>query len=191
MAADTSREAFLGHAAARSVDPGVVVTMLYGFPASYVAIRDYGEIGPGIARAATSDPLFPSRHEGAEATACLLVAWAWEATRFMKASAPSPSLGIYALRPPPGARGSTAMIAHEASLAAIDRMRESMRFSVGRVWCERLAPFVAECRGEQGPTPRVLEESFRVATLAAGLLERYFPSSGKFAGLLGSGHSAR
>lgn len=177
MAADTTREAPLGHAAARAVDPGIVVTMLYGFPASYAAIRDYGEIAPGIARAATSDPLFPSRLEGAEATACLLVAWAWEATRFMKASAPSPSLGIYALRPPPGARGSVAMIAYEASLAAIDRMRESMMFSRGRAWHERLAPFVAECRGERGPTSAVLEESLRVATLAAGLLDRYFSST--------------
>ncbi len=148
--------------------------MMYGFPSTFAAIRDYGEVGPGIARAATEDPLFPTRPEGAEATACLLVAWAWEATRFMKTAASSPSIGIYALRPPPGASAVSATIAFEASLVAIDRMRESMLFSRQRAWHERLAPFVAECRGEKGPLPKVLEESLRVATLADSLLSQHY-----------------
>ena len=158
----------------RNVAPSVVVTMLYWFPVSYSAIRDFGEIGPAIAEASNTDPLFPNHLSGAEATACLLVAWAWEATRFMKNAAPSPSLGLYALRPPRGTSGSTVSIVKTASLVAIDRMREGMRLSEGRRWYERLAPFVAECRGKSGPTPDVVRTSVEVMMLMESLLRRNF-----------------
>lgn len=140
------------------------------------AIRDYGEIGPAVATSATDDPLFPGSAAGAEATACMLVAWAWEATRFQKNAAPSPAMGLYALRPPRDARvrGDLLTVVRTASLVAIDRMRDGMRLTEGRAWYERIAPFVAECRGARGPTKDVVETSLRVSSLAETLLARHY-----------------
>jgi len=194
MVADTSREPVR----CRVVGVSPVVIMLYSFPAPYLAIREYGETSTGIARAANEDPLFPTHPSGSEATACILIACAWEATQLLKTSAQSPTLGLYGLRTPPKSRidGGVLMIAHTGSLVAIDRIRESMRITEKRGWVEKLAPFMAERYGEKGHrnavecSVRAYRASGRVMGLADSLFGRYFPKAKMPKGLLLESRSA-
>lgn len=166
-----------------------LTSILYSLPAPFVALRDYPEIASGMARAANSDPLFPHHPAGSEATACLLVAAAWHATRFVRTAARGRTLGLYGIRIPPNARvrASTVMLASSSSLVAVDRIRESLRRSEGMPWGRRLAPLVAEQRGERegAPASQAAElEGASMMMLAERLLSRYFPKARMPRGLL-------
>jgi len=87
-----------------------------------------------IARASTVDPIFPDEPAGSEATAAILVAIAWEASRFSPYTRQGPFLGLFRMRPPvnPPVTADMFLLPHPAALHAVDLARTSMAICASR-----------------------------------------------------------
>src|SRR5262245_31546498 len=100
--------------------------MLYALAPTLYWSKTFPESSDGIARAAIDDPLFPEREEGAELTACLLVAAAWAASRLHPYDHAGGRVGLFRLIPPRTLRAGQRMapnlliLPRSASLVAID-----------------------------------------------------------------------
>ncbi len=155
--------------------------MLYSFPCSPTVARTFSEIANAIANAANQDPLFPRHASGCEATVCLLVALAWQGSRFQKwIMRGNRNMGLFQIRIPEGQKvsSSVVMLPVTSAFVAIDRLRESFRKSEGQPLGERLAFFVAESSGEEArPSPRSTHTSRETMILADRLFLRYFPKA--------------
>jgi len=139
----------------------------------------HGEISEAIAMAANQDPFFPERFDGCFRTAAVLIALAWLGSRFQPnlVGNNGKSFGLYQIRPPSqDARGrtiTTNMLTNprDASLVAIDLVRESMRKDKGRTWEERLLSYWED---QQDDSP--MHKSLQVMLLADKISKDYFPS---------------
>lgn len=113
----------------RPVGRNAVLRVLYRVGRG-VGWRYYAIVARGIADAANDDPIFPREPSGCEATACLLVALAWEATRLLPYAgiAPDGRRGLYRLRTPMNVDdGRVVTDPWKASHVAVDLTRESLR----------------------------------------------------------------
>jgi hypothetical protein len=114
-------------AAPRPVSTSAILKIVYAV-ARGPGWREYPLIARGIADAATNDPLFPKELTGAEATAALLIAYAWDASRLLPYGRSGEHMGLYRIRPPtwPATRGDLLIDPRQASLVAVDLLRQSL-----------------------------------------------------------------
>ncbi len=178
-----------------SVSAEAVMRMLYnvGGAGQYAIV--YAEIAEAIARASTSDPLFPAQKAGSEMTACILVALAWHRSKFAPYANTGRYVGLYQIRPPsyPVIPFSSLAIPREASLIAIDLIRESFVRCRTLLWSERLA-WLHDLGATDGPVTTEItrarsdlaKRSTLTMSLARNIFEKTFgskyPASSDFAG---------
>lgn len=144
----------------------------------------FGLIAEGISGAANSDPLFPRDLGGSEATACVLVAIAWEGSRLQPYTrSVDHRYGLYRIRPPNYPRTSMSLYQHPRSCSsvAVDLVRESLRRSTRLPPGERLAWFLELGDGIGAPpeimlTPREIsaDRSRAILTHAAKIYRDRF-----------------
>jgi hypothetical protein len=141
----------------------------------------HGEVSEAIAQAANSDPLFPSRQDGCLRTAAILIAIAWYGSRFQPTLVGDngKSFGLYQIQPPSanalGKLVTTNMLTNvrDASLVAIDLIRQSMVEDGNKSWEERLSWFCStpECRDRS----TLLKKSFTRMLFADKIVRDHFP----------------
>lgn len=169
-------------ASPRPVSPTAILKIVYAV-ARGPGWREYPLIARGIADASTNDPLFPRELSGSEATAALLVAYAWDASRLLPYGRSGDHVGIYRIRPPswPATRGSLLMDPRQASLVAVDLLRQSLERCRAMPTDHRLAwildlghrvgiPPAAMTRAD----PIVLGRSERIMKHAITIFDRHF-----------------
>ena len=149
--------------------------MLYALGAASPWNRTYPETAAGIARAATDDPFYPDREDGAEITAAILIAAAYDASAFHPYAHNSGRIGLFRLKPPgfPKPSPSSLVRPRTASLFAIDLMRTSFTACVRMAWPERLAWYFDAGQGRAASASSIAQ-SIRVMTHAKKLFLRYF-----------------
>jgi hypothetical protein len=143
-------------------------------------VRRYPEIAQAIAYAANDDPLAPDDAWGSEATAAILIAYAWEKSRFDPHLVRGYRLGLFQIRPPidPPVLANTLLLPRTAALVAVDLVRQSVDILHRRPWQERLA-WALDLGSLDGPAlarSRMLaatcEESALILSRARFLFER-------------------
>lgn len=107
------------------------------------ARSDYPAVAQAIARGAFDDPLFPGEDAGAEATAAILLAIAWSASKCRPYGREGRMLGLYRIRPPvdPPVLAQTLLLPRTATLIALDIARYSLSALSHQPVGERLAIF--------------------------------------------------
>lgn len=125
----------------RAISETEIGRMLHRFGGDRHALARYTSIAKGIAYAANTDPLFPDVDVGAHATACLLVADAWHASKLQPYLRRGPFLGLYQIRPPvsPIVTARQLLDPTSASLIAVDLMRQSVQRTNDQAWERRFA----------------------------------------------------
>lgn len=167
--------------AADVVTESDVMKMLYDLAPNGPHVPDYGEIANAISSAATQDPLFPWRKDGAKRTACLMVAMAFKESMFHRSVVGDNgrSFGLYQIQPPT-ARVPVKMLTvpRDASFVVIDLMRESFRQAAlkGRPWHEGLAWYAASSDAGM-KNPKVIVQSMERIALADRLFRKHFAAS--------------
>jgi hypothetical protein len=140
-----------------------------------------------IRLASLGDPLRPDREEGAEITACVLSSLAYVCSRLQPNAMRGGSMGLYGIKPGPGAVGNQLMLPRTASLYAVDLVRRSLSTSRTRTFFERLVPYFEENQPALR-NDRRLEKSMQTLSLAGFLYDRFFwdgnPGSPKVARML-------
>jgi len=109
--------------------------------------RGFVELAWSICRAANDDPLFVEHEAGAEATACVLVAVAWTASRFQPTMRVGRNVGVFQIRQPEHVDAPLLCTTQGGAFVALDLIRRSLASCADAPWPERLAGFVAENGG--------------------------------------------
>lgn len=163
---------------ARAVTEAVVIAMLYQLEPYGSHVPAYGEIAASMVKASNEDPLFPEHESGSEATASILVALAWQESRFHPnvIGDSGKSFGLYQIQPPTAkVDGSLLLLPMNASYIAVDLIRQSFRHCESRPWPERLSWYVAS---NGCPThPIIVKKSMERLILAQELFRKFFPKA--------------
>ncbi len=160
--------------AAKTVSEVVVIAMLYNLEPYGSHVPAYGEVSSAMAKAANEDPLFPQHEAGCEVTACILIALAYQASKF-HTSLIREGLGLYQILPPsPEIDGSLLLNPINASFIVLDLVRQSFRRCEDRPWFERLSWYVAP---DAQPSHLTIKKSMERLILAQELFRKHFPNS--------------
>ncbi len=163
---------------AKLVTEAVVIAMLYNLEPYGSHVPAYGEIAAAMTKASNEDPLFPEHEAGSEATASILVALAYQESRFHPnvIGDGGKSFGLYQIQPPTAkVDGSLLLVPMNASFIAIDLIRSSFRHCEARPWPERLSWYIAS---NGCPThPVIVKKSMERLILAQELFRKHFPKS--------------
>ncbi len=159
---------------ARTVSEATVIAMLYNLEPYGSHVPAYGEVASAMSKASNEDPLFPEHEAGCEATACILIALAYQASRF-HTSLIREGMGLYQILPPsPTIDGSLLLVPINASFIVIDLVRQSFRHCENRPWFERLSWYVSP--GTE-PNHLTVKKSMERLILAHELFRKHFPHS--------------
>lgn len=160
----------------RAVSETVVVRILHALGAAQTWRRTYPETAAGIARAANTDPLFVDLEEGAELTACILVAAAWEASRLHPYAPGVSGVGLFRIRPPsePRLRANLLTLPRSAAREAVRLMRTSSSVCTRMPWEERLAWYFDLGSTHLAPSTEARRRSSAVLVHAKQLFLHYF-----------------
>jgi hypothetical protein len=159
----------------RPVSPATIMRMLYALGSTHDWRVTYPETAAGIAEAAGQDPLL-TNESGAEITASLLVAVAFEASRLDPYSHGGGRVGLFRIRPPtyPRPEPNVLLLPRSAALVAIDLMRTSFSTCVRMPWEKRLAWFFDLGTPNTAPSGSALRRSSEVMRHGKQIFLRYF-----------------
>lgn len=163
---------------ARLISEATVIAMLYNLEPYGSHVPAYGEIAAAVTKASNEDPLFPQHEAGCEATATILIAVAYNASRFHTSliGMQGQTFGLFQIRPPnEKLNGSLLLMPLTAVFIAVDLIRQSFAACVDKPWPEKLTHFVLQ--NERADRFLVAKKSMESLILAHELFRKHFPQS--------------